>query len=190
MDPHHPSRSSSAPGLPRPRGDGPMPHSFLRLLDRAPPPTRGWTPFAPMYEFRCRGSPAHAGMDPLRVPRAPKHNRLPRPRGDGPPGWRACGSTKRASPPKRGWTPVDREIALGKIGSPAHAGMDPSTSPPPMPPPGLPRPRGDGPPSMKPTKPFWPAPPSTRGWTQPVEHQPRWDSGSPAHAGMDPTWGR
>ncbi len=54
-------------------------------LKPAPPPTRGWTLLARAWHLHTAGSPAHAGMDPWRAGTPTRRNRLPRPRGDGPP---------------------------------------------------------------------------------------------------------
>ena len=76
-----------------------------------------------------------------------------------------------------------------RLGSPAHAGMDPKRA-------AvldflfrLPRARGDGPRPQSACP--WPsgAPPRTRGWTPRVPSTRPQRHGSPAHAGMDPEWG-
>ena len=66
MDP--PCGACRAPpsGLPRPRGDGPLPSSGGRRSLLAPPPTRGWTLGGQPPQPDREGSPAHAGMDPVR----------------------------------------------------------------------------------------------------------------------------
>ena len=172
-------------GLPRPRGDGPSAGSPRSPIERAPPPTRGWT-LSTTGHFRSPyGSPAHAGMDPGVLTDFPTAKRLPRPRGDGPGEPGLVRGIFLAPPPTRGWTPVARLFEGLGLGSPAHAGMDPGWC---CPGPGrwwLPRPRGDGPQIGSMLILTLPAPPPTRGWTP--ERLPDRDLklGSPAHAGMD-----
>ena len=186
MDPLDRAPRDVAPGLPRPRGDGPAcASSSVRAL-RAPPPTRGWTPhLSPPPRYRG-GSPAHAGMDPKLNSSARRARRLPRPRGDGPPSRASSVASTEAPPPTRGWT---RDVELRPEpprGSPAHAGMDPDRR-------GsrrirhwLPRPRGDGPSVLFLTRGAYVAPPPTRGWTPAFARRRSQSAGSPAHAGMDP----
>jgi hypothetical protein len=111
----------------------------------APPPTRGWTLCAAAVPRAWDGSPTHAGRDPCAYSQAQNSRRLPRPRGDGPIVLKVLRSRVSAPPPTRGWTPVRVDAVIARLGSPAHAGMDPH---------GwrdcpasawLPRPRGDGP---------------------------------------------
>ena len=162
------SRCGSPRRLPRPRGDGPWDEWILGDAKGAPPPTRGWT-----LRHRCGdgdrdGSPAHAGMDPAHRP---------------PVGWSAV-----APPPTRGWTPNILPERRIHYGSPAHAGMDPCWYRSMSTPSWLPRPRGDGP-DIRGLDGFIPlAPPPTRGWTQGQDLSRRSTRGSPAHAGMDPSY--
>ena len=152
----------------------------------APPHTRGWTLTDPNTRYEISGSPAHAGMDPLRCVLCLTSTRLPRTRGDGPRLWRASKGGGVAPPHTRGWTQSTPYMEYCQIGSPAHAGMDPITGESAAVDPGLPRTRGDGPPPCG--KLFRPrqAPPHTRGWTPLSAGETLTLTGSPAHAGMDP----
>ena len=92
----------------------------------------------------------------------------------------------RAPPPTRGWTLHWQRLELRRDGSPAYAGMDPprrSFQPSPA---GLPRLRGDGPPTEPMKIAARQAPPPTRGWTPEVSRVMARLEGSPAYAGMDP----
>jgi len=73
------------PWLPRARGDGPPPLPAHPVPAGAPPRTRGWTPESLRFTTRCRGSPAHAGMDLVDAADFIDDPWLPRARGDGPP---------------------------------------------------------------------------------------------------------
>ena len=84
MDPRRGWPWAAAPRLPRTRGDGPRVGRLTRRGRRAPPHTRGWTSWPARRRFRCRGSPAHAGMDPGASPSRKHRPWLPRTRGDGP----------------------------------------------------------------------------------------------------------
>ena len=174
-------------GLPRPRGDGPSALKGAAITVRAPPPTRGWTLVTPSLHRSKIGSPAHAGMDPDRLPRRIIATWLPRPRGDGPRRESRFWTSEAAPPPTRGWTLAEMPAPRGQHGSPAHAGMDPEIDRVETDLRGLPRPRGDGP-SAECAGGFGDlAPPPTRGWTWSTEDTYATDTGSPAHAGMDPT---
>ena len=171
--------------LPRPRGDGPLGSAVLSAADLAPPPTRGWTSLhrlvrrteqgSPAHagmdllpRARCSptgGSPAHAGMDPARCESTMISGWLPRPRGDGPELSGRLRSVTLAPPPTRGWTPLERRAPAAPHGSPAHAGMDRSSTPTSPLPTWLPRPRGDGPLERAVLTGADLAPPPTRGWT-------------------------
>ena len=145
MDPARTSSGTKMQRLPRTRGDGPTLQAQLELLLGAPPHTRGWTLSRVSWFHSSLGSPAHAGMDPRSLPRRSGTARLPRTRGDGPHGGERLEDVPKAPPHTRGWTRLQRRQALGRAGSPAHAGMDltPMTVSPVMT--WLPRTRGDGP---------------------------------------------
>ena len=171
--------------LPRPRGDGPQDRGLVHAPPAAPPPTRGWTQRASMAFRRFVGSPAHAGMDPSTRRRMRLRCRLPRPRGDGPAGSMAKSMRCQAPPPTRGWTVNPASAPCREPGSPAHAGMDPSTMRRRCAAGRLPRPRGDGPRAERQQRRNEAAPPPTRGWTFGVTDEDVEAFGSPAHAGMD-----
>ena len=111
--------------------------------------------------------------------------RFPRPRGDGPPSIAGAPHRHTVSPPTRGWTVLDAELAMATRGFPAHAGMDPSEVSPASTCSWFPRPRGDGPFSSTTTcRPASVSPP-TRGWTSRHIVGRAEADGFPAHAGMD-----
>ena len=188
MDLTTPSERASSSRFPRPRGDGPGSSGVRITRSVVPPPTRGWThPFEAAAAV-MQGSPAHAGMDPHRVAKSAYGNGFPRPRGDGPLAIVNRPPPSVVPPPTRGWTPSPRHPGHDGQGSPAHAGMDFGRPRSRTPRSRFPRPRGDGP---------WPlgskadtasVPPPTRGWTQQGQEDGPGGHGSPAHAGMDPTF--
>ena len=153
---------------------------------RASPHTRGWTHAADRRAIFFGGFPAHAGMDPARSSWAAVPSRLPRTRGDGPPGGGKTASRPMASPHTRGWTRCPDRGGPARIGFPAHAGMDPGRSVPRGVPGGLPRTRGDGPPPHAAVSSHRSASPHTRGWTRQRASPDPLPEGFPAHAGMDP----
>ena len=172
--------------LPRTRGDGPVIWWVVFPLNSASPHTRGWTVPACTVARRCRGFPAHAGMDPTLASSWTLIGRLPRTRGDGPASASVLNFSPSASPHTRGWTRRQRCAGGEGAGFPAHAGMDPwwwrrrSLRP------GLPRTRGDGPRRSRGSSQRGWASPHTRGWTRRRRSAPRRTRGFPAHAGMDP----
>ena len=112
--------------------------------------------------------------------------RLPRTRGDGPRHRPASSCPAVASPHTRGWTLWKAQVWEARQGFPAHAGMDPARSDALSTSSGLPRTRGDGPPSIISAKSCHAASPHTRGWTHRRRCGEFRDGGFPAHAGMDP----
>ncbi len=116
--------------LPRSRGDGPRGVAVLRGALKAPPLTRGWSPCCAARVSFSAGSPAHAGMVPSGRSLRSTAKRLPRSRGDGPASSQTFPSAAMAPPLTRGWS--HRAPGRGGLrdGSPAHAGMVPSRSPP------------------------------------------------------------
>ena len=125
-------------------------------------------------------------MDPAPRDEAPRSSRLPRTRGDGPGRRRNRRVDARASPHTRGWTVKDSPSPLARTGFPAHAGMDPGPTAYHGPRRGLPRTRGDGPPSTAEAQTDGKASPHTRGWTRGEQPMIACTRGFPAHAGMDP----
>ncbi len=173
-------------GFPRPRGDGPDLTGSIYAQTTVPPPTRGWSPRNIGWLSAGNGSPAHAGMVPVREPHRPVALRFPRPRGDGPIGQRGLCLPGEVPPPTRGWSQSPLCETVRVRGSPAHAGMVP---------PGniagsaahwFPRPRGDGPATGHSDGRMVAVPPPTRGWSISTSVRAPIPSGSPAHAGMVP----
>ena len=206
MDPGRRGGTPRGRRLPRPRGDGPAAIEVMARIAGASPPTRGWTRVAGRSGGASAGFPAHAGMDPCQGWPRCGHPGLPRPRGDGPAATTAAEWAGMASPPTRGWTRLGRGPDGLLHGFPAHAGMDPTTTPCTAALPRLPRPRGDGPEGDRvgiatvaaspPTR-GWTvalliitgmaaASPPTRGWTSILGGVRAAHGGFPAHAGMDP----
>ena len=130
-------------------------------------------------------SPAHAGMDPSPPHKDYQRQCLPRARGDGPIFLQLQGGAQRSPPRTRGWTQDDGFGLRPRSVSPAHAGMDPTTTPPLALGGRLPRARGDGPATRPSPWPYSASPPRTRGWTHPGFEGADRRYVSPAHAGMD-----
>ncbi len=186
MDPQSAVICSAWSRLPRASGDGPSPGSRKRGWQLAPPRERGWTPIEGRLLAEQAGSPARAGMDPTRSSLLTAASRLPRASGDGP-----CRKAQRCSlvlapPRERGWTLPSATIAARVCGSPARAGMDPTTAHSRLAMPRLPRASGDGPCCFAMAAFCSLAPPRERGWTLVGDHLAARAFGSPARAGMDP----
>ena len=171
-------------GVPRPRGDGPL-AAIMRLpLSKGSPPTRGWPGLVRRQRRAARGFPAHAGMARLTRRRPGIGPWVPRPRGDGPLARCRANGPPRGSPPTRGWPRHHEARSYSGNGFPAHAGMARALSARYTRRPGVPRPRGDGPPCcMYRSRPSWGSPP-TRGWPFRAAAGGFVDQGFPANAGM------
>ena len=158
----------------------------IAYRSQAPPHARGWTVPGAGEPAAQRGSPARAGMDRGTLLAGAPGPGLPRTRGDGPEMMGLLGMVDEAPPHARGWTGAAPAAGRRRGGSPARAGMDPSSCSCFLLPLGLPRTRGDGPLASRLTFIQPPAPPHARGWT----HFPVFIAiaiaGSPARAGMDP----
>ena len=186
MDPPPHPRSPGRRGLPRARGDGPVPILIATAADVASPRSRGWTPGRVGYRVHLRGFPALAGMDPRPLPARRPAEGLPRARGDGPRVLAAASRDWVASPRSRGWTRAMPHPDRHARGFPALAGMDPGTDVTRRRRAGLPRARGDGPASRTSSPREPPASPRSRGWTRPGGRLGDAGPGFPALAGMDP----
>ena len=186
MDPKSTVRSTPISWFPRPRGDGPCGTRRPKLKARVSPPTRGWTRSEVVAIGAPAGFPAHAGMDPCPPFGGRILKRFPRPRGDGPFLTDRFSDTAEVSPPTRGWTPRQIAAAGGRLGFPAHAGMDLTQQQMVSLVVGFPRPRGDGPARGSREVDQVPVSPPTRGWTLNMAYVVRLcTNGFPAHAGMD-----
>ena len=128
MDPWRTPEATRGCRLPRSRGDGPYSRDRPNITQAAPPLTRGWTPAAHAAGSNGGGSPAHAGMDPRAGPVSGRPCRLPRSRGDGPKPSITGDAVTQAPPLTRGWTHMQVILKDVRLGSPAHAGMDPWVS--------------------------------------------------------------
>ena len=174
--------------LPRTRGDRPSTAHTRKDRQRAPPHTRGSTLMHATISRSDNGSPAHAGIDPLRVILFRVDFGLPRTRGDRPDAEAAKSEACSAPPHTRGSTLSCRQTAEPFGGSPAHAGIDPTKWAIAGSRRRLPRTRGDRPPQDHVVRAHSPAPPHTRGSTSMTVTWFASILGSPAHAGIDPLW--
>ena len=136
------------------------------------------------------GSPAHAGIDPAAVSAsAATCSRFPRTRGDRP--WRKAGyylPVRWGSPAHAGIDPACHAGGPATKGSPAHAGIDRFVILALSLPQGFPRTRGDRPDWDVPPDGRLPRFPRTRGDRPPLRRHSQfpWPTmGSPAHAGID-----
>ena len=133
------------------------------------------------------GSPAPAGMVPGWIGSVDLGPRFPRTRGDGP-GAVHVGDNGGAVPPHpRGWSLLAELRTTLNRGSPAPAGMVPSS---PLIDTGyvrFPRTRGDGPTTRLPRYVGIVVPPHPRGWSPYLRSAFRSPPGSPAPAGMVPS---
>ncbi len=186
MDPSWCARQTAREWLPRARGDGPRVSRISGTARGAPPRSRGWTHQRARRARRRRGSPALAGMDPIRASGPSGACRLPRARGDGPGASSIRRGMTTAPPRSRGWTRLVEEVTHAVDGSPALAGMDPGSM-------RRQAAASDGSPALAGMDPRCPrssthrqAPPRSRGWTPPRRQRCAWAAGSPALAGMDP----
>ena len=185
IDPRRPPNPPRPPRLPRACGDRPQSRSRRRGERAAPPRMRGSTRARREMLLELRGSPAHAGIDPVSDSGLRFVYRLPRACGDRPQR-RTVGRRARAAPPRmRGSTLSRHSQHGGDLGSPAHAGIDPIRS-------GdcggtrwLPRACGDRPEAEAMRHAGRTAPPRMRGSTRPRSSPRHPRSGSPAHAGID-----
>ncbi len=172
--------------LPRTRGDRPEAVPVDEGDDPAPPHPRGSTQTDRDHANTHAGSPAPAGIDP--EPRLPDAAapRLPRTRGDRPrtPSVAVAGSP--APPHPRGSTPAVCLPRSDGPGSPAPAGIDPTTAPCGSPTSWLPRTRGDRPSCVMRAARSAVAPPHPRGSTLRASAKEMKVEGSPAPAGIDP----
>ena len=185
MDPSRAAGGRCGIRLPRTRGDGPRARRIRAPAPRASPHTRGWTSRCGVAAAPPSGFPAHAGMDPSASPRPSWARGLPRTRGDGPSHRASHRASDLASPHTRGWTRHRLPPRPRVSGFPAHAGMDPRSTPAPVRHNWLPRTRGDGPLSPARISGSAVASPHTRGWTDLLGEAPENHRGFPAHAGMD-----
>ncbi len=103
MAPRLDVRFCALPRFPRPRGDGPVWPPLHQLASEVPPPAGGWPPEDPPPPPNAPGSPARAGMAPIRAATEHQRSGFPRPRGDGPCIDLEGPDTGVVPPPARGW---------------------------------------------------------------------------------------
>ena len=173
-------------GFPRTRGDGP-PWAALRLLGVAVPPhPRGWSHLGRDLLVLFDGSPAPAGMVPLRPRARCPCPWFPRTRGDGPARAIFSNDDVRVPPHPRGWSDRRDSLSQSLRGSPAPAGMVPAARLRAARRSRFPRTRGDGPATIFLCWGISQVPPHPRGWS-PTSARPAGRArGSPAPAGMVP----
>ena len=181
------STFGGSPGSPAHAGMVPIMRT-RDIHDHRFPRTRGDGPFrCDVYVYLGYGSPAHAGMVPTAVAISAPSARFPRTRGDGPTS-RCFSSSKNAVPPHtRGWSRQMTTTRYFRWGSPAHAGMVPTTARRPGARERFPRTRGDGPYYGRILVECTSVPPHTRGWSHGRPQCGPQQCGSPAHAGMVPS---
>ena len=153
----------------------------------APPHPRGSTPHQCWQAGAPEGSPASAGIDPISVHATQFATWLPRIRGDRPRHQRASLRRSQAPPHPRGSTRSLTAFGDDLKGSPASAGIDPSTPSNGGNTPRLPRIRGDRPGRRSGLAGWCRAPPHPRGSTLPFAAPAPVEPGSPAPAGIDPS---
>ena len=185
MDPGGRSPPPSARRIPRARGDGPFAGAGHSVGQEDSPRSRGWTVDLGAGRDPRGGFPALAGMDPRPPAAATSKRRIPRARGDGPSWSTGRSSRPTDSPRSRGWTRRRDAIRAPGGGFPALAGMDPGRSPATTAAAGIPRARGDGPPSARFSAARIRDSPRSRGWTQDPFAFISPPAGFPALAGMD-----
>ena len=98
------SRRSEPRGIPRPRGDIPLPATGAVRRPRDSPPARGYTPISRHVLGSPSGFPARAGIYLSRMGGYMPLGRIPRPRGDIPAADVRSAVASRDSPPARGYT--------------------------------------------------------------------------------------
>ena len=131
--------------FPRTRGDGPPIHSRSRCAASVPPHPRGWSLYPRARRRLPPGSPAPAGMVPIRSVATPPVGRFPRTRGDGPRAGRPGAPRSSVPPHPRGWSLCIACRHEPQTGSPAPAGMVPRCTTRRSGTAWFPRTRGDGP---------------------------------------------
>jgi len=127
----HPAASTAGePGarFPRARGDAPFGFQHGLMISSVPPRTRGCTQLRAGLSRAVPGSPAHAGMHPGAGTGAGVGIWFPRARGDAPTTRQADLVFIEVPPRTRGCTREEHQVQQVRLGSPAHAGMHPSSS--------------------------------------------------------------
>ena len=186
MAPTHAKDQCIAIRFPRPRGDGPADQQIRPTAIEVPPPTRGWPPWVESAAIYGVGSPAHAGMAPLKV-RLTRASAVPLPTRGWPRGRLFRGQRTVGSPAHAGMARAGNGHSKVTGGSPAHAGMAPAPHHRAQAQARFPRPRGDGPPTIGTCLTGKAVPPPTRAWPRDTLALHDKINGSPAHAGMAPT---
>ena len=167
------------------RGDRPLTAIPGRFRQPATPHARGSTFTGLPAGTDEEGYPACAGIDRSSRATSPTPPRLPRMRGDRPPGGNSPGMPKEATPHARGSTSSVLTEGEEAKGYPACAGIDPRKEAAIINGKRLPRMRGDRPSNMI-TPPAGPgATPHARGSTFPTAHLVPASAGYPACAGID-----
>ncbi len=186
MVPRRRGAQSCGHRFPRTRGDGPRIVPLGGIEPAVPPHPRGWSPFCSAPSVSGAGSPAPAGMVPLKSKADRSTRRFPRTRGDGPPAQRSRSAGRRVPPHPRGWSQEAHHFRPSPCGSPAPAGMVPQGWPMSARSSRFPRTRGDGPTETVAMERNAVVPPHPRGWSLDIKKVAYLRRGSPAPAGMVP----
>ena len=190
MRPSADSADGTGTRFPRARGDAPVPCEDGTRRSVVPPRTRGCAHQGRGQDRAEDGSPAHAGMRPGPSPRRGQRSRFPRARGDAPGAATRARPGNRVPPRTRGCAFATRGMAEAWGGSPAHAGMRPTSAKRISRSSWFPRARGDAPTAPAPEATAVAVPPRTRGCARGEVSHGGGHVGSPAHAGMRPAAGR
>jgi len=186
IDPCSRRRPRTRVRLPRTRGDRPYIDGAPPCRCPAPPHARGSTLAVGRGNGRASGSPARAGIDPHPRSAGDLPGGLPRTRGDRPLAAVISRFRTAAPPHARGSTRDLSARGCDLAGSPARAGIDPTSSPLRAGFAWLPRTRGDRPCRGRGSSSAGSAPPHARGSTRRRAALPEAARGSPARAGIDP----
>ncbi len=168
------------------RGDRPVTRALYATRARAAPHARGSTRRLLVLVGPIVGCPACAGIDLGRMRRLRELDRLPRMRGDRPPGRASAPPSTTAAPHARGSTLPGHHAKRRIEGCPACAGIDPALVHSLRAPSRLPRMRGDRPERDVRSTSSVMAAPHARGSTRRRSETLRAGAGCPACAGIDP----
>ena len=154
-----------------------------------PPRTRGSSLDEVVILVVELGSPAHAGIVPTRPRARSNSDGFPRARGDRPAAAAAIASARAVPPRTRGSSHLLSRLKTRRAGSPAHAGIVPSTADRRDRCLWFPRARGDRPRRHQAGSCAGAVPPRTRGSSRHKRRPHQRGVGSPAHAGIVPSLG-
>jgi len=125
IDPCREAPTSLGPWFLRPRGDRPKNARGLLSRSTVPPPTRRSTRLSAMSRAPSPGSSAHAEIDPHSREGRALENGFLRPRGDRPASMISTTTVMGVPPPTRRSTLSRFLVGRARLGSSAHAEIDP-----------------------------------------------------------------